>query len=198
MKIIYLNTWCGRTGKIFFDFLNARKDIDVFCFQEIYHNAESKEKHYINDNSNHNLLKELKESLPDYNHYYRPHLLDYWGLSIAVRNNIEILGEGEEYVHKQKGYDPENEAKGYTAKNLQYIDLKYKKEILSIYNFHGLYNGSGKSDNIDRIEQSTKVMCTHIWRFPVNSGNGNTYGNNNQRREVKVGTSHHQERRKVS
>ncbi len=158
MRILYLNTWCGRTGEIFSDFIKKYKDIDIFCFQEIYHNAESKEKHYINDNSNHNLLSKLKELLPDHNHYYRPHLLDYWGLSIAVKNNIKVISEGEEFVHKQKGYDPENEAKGYTAKNLQYIDIEHNQKILSIYNFHGLYSGSGKTDNADRIDQSNKLI----------------------------------------
>ncbi len=36
MKIISLNTWSGRIGQPFFDFVKKEsKDADVFCFQEV-------------------------------------------------------------------------------------------------------------------------------------------------------------------
>ena len=42
------------------------------------------------------------------------------------------------------------------------------------------------------ISQEKYVMCIHIWRFPVLSGNGNTYGTNNKRRKDEMGTAHYQ------
>tara|TARA_B100001179_G_C18395552_1_gene319360 strand:+ start:184 stop:423 length:240 start_codon:yes stop_codon:yes gene_type:complete len=35
MKIISLNTWCGRAGKSLYDFFEVYKDIDIFCLQEV-------------------------------------------------------------------------------------------------------------------------------------------------------------------
>jgi hypothetical protein len=34
---------------------------------------------------------------------------------------------------------------------------------------------------------SPKVMCKDLWRFPLEWGNGNKYGKNNQRRAFEVG-----------
>ncbi len=157
MKIMYLNTWCGRIGKPILDFIFKNDDIDIFCFQEVYHNASDKEKCFV-DNSNHNFFDDVKNLLLNYNHYFRPHLADYWGLLISSKKNIKILDEGEEYIYKEKGYDFEKEKWGFTAKNLQYLDIEYESKRLTIMNFHGLYMKNDKIDTVERLEQSNKLI----------------------------------------
>ena len=47
MKIISLNIWGGRVHKPLLDFLKNHTEVDVFCLQEVYHEAEGKELIYL-------------------------------------------------------------------------------------------------------------------------------------------------------
>lgn len=88
-----------------------------------------------------------------------PHLEDYWGLAVFFKKDLLVLDHGEIFVHKQKGYDLEQEKKGRTAKNLQYLTLQVEDyQKLTIVNFHGLWNGQGKGDSEDRLAQSENIV----------------------------------------
>src|SRR5690606_5072057 len=47
---------------------------------------------------------------------------------------------------------------GNHARNVQRISIKQDDEDLHIFNFHGLWNGSGKGDSDPRLEQSRKLI----------------------------------------
>ncbi len=157
MKILCLNTWGGRLTEKLVDFLKQHADVDVFCFQEVYNEAHGKDTIWMD--TNFDLLNDLKKALPDYLCYYDPHLSDYWGLAMFVRKELIVLEQGEWFVHKHKGHNYEQEKIGHTAKNVQYVTLKIEdQQKLTIINFHGLWNGQGKGDSDDRIEQSRQLV----------------------------------------
>jgi endonuclease/exonuclease/phosphatase family metal-dependent hydrolase len=157
MKILCLNTWGGRLTEPLIDFLKRHEDVDVFCFQEVYSRAHSKEMIWLDANLD--LLKNLKDALPEYVCYYDPHLSDYWGLAMFVRKEWEVIEQGEWFVHKHKGHDYEREKIGHSAKNVQYATLKIEdQQKITIMNFHGLWNGQGKRDSDERLEQSRELI----------------------------------------
>lgn len=141
----------------FRDFLQRHADTDVFCFQEVYHEAHGKDTIWL-DGSNFNFLNDIKAVLTDYDCYYRPHLDDWWGLAMFVKRGTKVLEEGEWYVHKYKGHNPAIEVHGYTAKNIQFLKIDLNGSPFYVLNFHGLWNGKGKSDTEERLNQSQKMI----------------------------------------
>ena len=140
----------------FLDFLNKNKEVDIFCFQEVYHNAHEKNPD-IWEGANFDLLNDLIKALPEYNYYYHPHLDDFWGLALFIKKEYAVKDHGEVFVHKYKNHDYGKERLGYTAKNIQYITLENaSNDILTVINFHGLWNGQGNTE--ERLLQSQKII----------------------------------------
>ncbi|MFA6158088.1 MAG: endonuclease/exonuclease/phosphatase family protein [Candidatus Paceibacterota bacterium] len=167
MKIITLNTWGGRAGaKNLLSFFDAHKDsVDVFCLQEIW-SAEYPQNEgrpagsipiKLSDIQTRG-LQEITAVLSNHVPYFRPHYGDNYGLLMLVRKDIKVLDEGELFVHKHKGYAPTENA-GLHARNIQYITLKEGGETLTVINFHGLWNGKGKTDSEDRLIQSKNILA---------------------------------------
>ncbi len=157
MKLISLNLWGGRVREPLLEFFKSRVDTDVFCLQEVYHDAHGKDT--IWDKANLDTLDDVRQVLPDHTVFYHPHLGDWWGLALFAEKSIAFHEVGESYVHLYKGHDMEREVLGHTAKNLQYGHMTFKGKPLTIINFHGLWNGKGKTDCAERIEQSKKIAA---------------------------------------
>lgn len=172
MKIITLNTWGGRAGEenllSFFD--KYKENTDVFCLQEIW-SSFPKELLLgriaggfplkLDTVMQEGFLK-LKEKLSEHVDYFRPHLLDHYGLLSLIKKDIRVDEEGEVFVHKYKGYLPDEYEPGSDlgrhARNIQYIKTVLNDKPLTIINFHGLWNGQGKGDSEDRLNQSKNVL----------------------------------------
>lgn len=91
MKLLSLNIWGGRIHKQLLEFLKKHEEVDIFCFQEVYHNARGKEVIYTDAMLD--IYEEIEKTLPDYQGYYRPHLRDYYGLAIFVKKNISVTSK---------------------------------------------------------------------------------------------------------
>ncbi len=156
MKIVSLNLWGGRMRDQLMEFFKTYSAVDVFCLQEVYHEAHGKDT--IWKEANLDSLNEVVRILNEHLSFYHPHLGDWWGLASFVRKNIELAEVGEKYVHLFKGHDIEREVWGHTAKNIQFIKTVYEGKPLTILNFHGLWNGQGKFDCEERLEQSRKIV----------------------------------------
>ena len=163
MKLISLNTWGGRGGhhnlmKFFVD----HKDVDFFCLQEVWSNGSDE---IIGEtaggkkleNISTKLLQDLKRNLPDHREFFHLHFRDFYGLTILVGNDHKIINEGEIFVYKERGFESSDEY-GNHARNIQYVTIEIKDLPLTIINFHGLWNGKGKTDTPDRILQSKKLL----------------------------------------
>lgn len=161
-KIISLNTWGGKMSDELKHFFEKNQDVDIFCLQEILNGGEHDADEIV-DNAgdivpkDYQLLKKIQEFLPNHKVYFRPHYKDYYGLAMFIKNNINITEEGEEFVHQYKGYIPEGDL-GFHARNIQYTKIQHNEKSFYIINFHGLWNGKGKTDTEDRIQQSKNIL----------------------------------------
>jgi endonuclease/exonuclease/phosphatase family metal-dependent hydrolase len=149
MKLITLNIWGGRIKESLLEFIKNNSDVDIFCLQEVYHNAKNK---FMNDDWIPELLilSKIQELLPSHNSYFRPVVSGVFGNAILIKNDIQVLEEGEIMIHENLEYP----GTGPThSRNLQYVHL----EEFTVINIHGLWNGKGKNDCEERILQSMKI-----------------------------------------
>ncbi len=166
MKLITLNTWGGRAGKEkLMTFFNTSKDsVGIFCLQEIWsaphEHLEGRLAGGVVIDHKHEMahgMQEISSALSNHSAYFRPHLGSDYGLMMLVNNDIDIMEEGEEFVYKHKGYVPDGDL-GNHARNIQYGTVVVNGRTVTIINFHGLWNGKGKTDTEDRIQQSKNIL----------------------------------------
>jgi len=166
MKVITLNTWGGRAGKeLLLSFFEKHKnEIDVSCLQEIWsaphthldgHDAGGVPIDH-NNIMTHG-MQDISRTRSGHIGYFRPHFGDNYGLMMFVRKGLEVVAEGEIFVYKEKGYVPNGDL-GNHARNIQYVTLLIDDKPVTIINFHGLWNGNGKTDTDDRINQSKNII----------------------------------------
>lgn len=153
MKLITLNTWGGRVREPFIKFIENNKDIDIFCFQEIYDKAEKEmSAEYPEDMLN--LFTDLKVLLPEHLGFFRPALLGVYGIAIFIKKNIIVLEEGEKFIHVSSSTAVTD---GHHSRNLQWIKFNFNGKVYTVMNVHGLWNGKGKNDTPERIAQSNTI-----------------------------------------
>lgn len=168
MKLISLNTWGGRIFEPLIDFIkNESKDTDIFCFQEIY-DTKSDIKQY-NNAIRANLLMELKNILPGFQHFYFPVLFDFddsanrvhfdlaFGLAIFAKKNIKITSNKNYFIYKDKSFSYLKKDFSNIATPLQIINLNLNGKLFTIFNFHGTPSPAAKRDTEKRLLQSEKV-----------------------------------------
>jgi endonuclease/exonuclease/phosphatase family metal-dependent hydrolase len=155
MELITFNTWGGRLGESpIRDFCEKYRNVDVFCFQEIW---ETHDLSLIDDPKvDTKLLSKMSTYLPEHQVFFRPQYRGIYGLATFVHKRHAVADEGELFVFKEQGYE-NPVAMGNHARNIQFVHLKMNGKALSIINFHGLWNGVGKTDSADRILQSEKI-----------------------------------------
>lgn len=160
MKIVSLNAWGGTAGtKGLMKFFKAHKDVDIFCLQEVFNGGED-EKQKMDEEAakkEYQLFRNIDTTLVGHSGFFRSHAGENYGLAMFIKKNLFVLEEGEHFVYKYKGfYSIDN--RGFNARNIQYIKIKHRGKDLYVINFHGLWNGQGKGDSEDRIEQSKRIL----------------------------------------
>lgn len=153
MKILSLNTWGGRIHKPLLEFFKEQQEVDIFCLQEIYHEAEGKEtnEEFLGDAFD--LFSTIKNALPNHEGYFRPSIGDYYGLAMFVKKDITLTSEGDITIYDVANYAGDSNH----SRNLQYVSFKQGNNDILIANVHGLWNGKGKTDTPERIGQSEKI-----------------------------------------
>lgn len=155
MKLISLNTWGGILKDELREFMLAQSaDTDIFCLQEIFHNAVNARE--VLGNIDINLYDTLTKLLPDHKGFYAPSQVDDEGLAIFVKPHINIDEVGDLFVHRYLNA-MENEDGRTIGRNIQFLKFNDNGQDYTVINFHGLWNGGGKTDSPDRIEQSKKI-----------------------------------------
>lgn len=153
MKLITLNIWGGHIYAPLKEFIAARPDVDIFCFQEVYHGAKQMIS-IENRTVALNIFSELQTLLPNHIGYFRPLVDGIYGMGLFVHKKIEQLKEGDYMIHHNPdypGYGPTH------SRILQWIECKINKQPYLIMNVHGLWNGRGKTDTAERLAQSNKI-----------------------------------------
>ncbi|MCX6787903.1 MAG: endonuclease/exonuclease/phosphatase family protein [Candidatus Kaiserbacteria bacterium] len=166
MRIISLNTWGGRAGKEkLLDFFKKYADTtDIFCLQEIWAEPYPYLEGCLaggvvlnNEQTMVYALREISAVLPNHATFFRPLLGENYGLLMLVRKEFQVSTEGEFFVYKQKGYSSEIDI-GDHARSIQYVTIATATKPLTVINFHGLWNGKGKTDTEERIQQSKNIL----------------------------------------
>ncbi len=158
MKILSLNTWCGRAGKDgLLDFFQRNKDIDIFCLQEIWEGGEDHAPLW-GDNIDTSLLTNISSILADHVAFFRPHYMDWYGLALFVKKDIKIIEEGDIFVFKERENAFDKDDAVNHARNLQYVTVETPKGLRTISNFHGLWNGVSKEDTYERVAQADNII----------------------------------------
>lgn len=152
-KLITLNIWGGHVGAPLSNFFSQYNEVDIFCIQEVYHNAKQK----ISDDDkvvNLNVFSELQSLLSNHKGFFTPVVNHEYGIGIFVRSGIDILNQGEILIHQNDNYP----GLGPThSRKLQWIKCKNKEKVFYVLNVHGLWNGKGKTDSSERIAQSLRI-----------------------------------------
>ncbi len=155
MKLITLNIWGGHVLAPLLEFIKAHQDTDIFCFQEVYHDAPEKisteERLVCLD-----IFAQLQKLLPNHEGFFRPVVNQVYGIATFVKKHIDILEEGEVSIH----HNPNYPGRGPThSRNLQWVECQVNHQTYSILNVHGLWNGMGKKDSTERIAQSQRIKA---------------------------------------
>lgn len=153
MKLISLNIWGGHIHQPLLEFVTARQDVDIFCLQEVYHNAP---KMITNEDRTVqlNILAELHACLPNHEVYFRPVVNNIYGIAALVSKDFQVLDEGEVSIYTNPDYTgvgPKH------SRNMQWINFQAGEQVFSVFNIHGLWNGQGKTDTPDRIAQAHNI-----------------------------------------
>ena len=150
-----LNIWGGHVQEPLLAFMKSQQDVDIFCLQEVYDQATFKNS--TDDRSvSLNILSEFKTPLPNHTAYFRPVVNGVYGIGMLVKKDIEVVDEGEIVIHDNPNYP----GMGPThSRNLQWLQCKNQDTIISVCNVHGLWNGQGKTDTPERLNQSKIIKA---------------------------------------
>ncbi|OGH06975.1 MAG: hypothetical protein A2171_02805 [Candidatus Levybacteria bacterium RBG_13_35_9] len=167
MKLICLNIWGGKIHDPLLTFIKENaKDTDIFCFQEIF----KSEKEIITNGSYSNIIKEVEALLPDFTGYFYPtadsadtagavNFPLYFGQETFIRNGINLLEEGNVYMHKkynEMSYYPNGRPN--FPRNFIYSVLEKNGKKFLVLNVHAFWSPEPKEDNPQRIKQSQIIL----------------------------------------
>jgi len=153
MKIISLNIWGGRIANPLNDFIKKHSDVDVFLLQEV-----------IDPNLDFMELKagdraKVGEILIEHNSFYRPANSNGFGLASFIKKDIQVIEEGEIFIHRERGSVLGDKWWRDIGKNLQYLKIKDRNGLeYTLFNYHGLWDALGKIDTPDRVKQSEGIV----------------------------------------
>lgn len=167
-----LNIWGGKILEPLLTFLKTHTDdVDVFCFQEVYHGNEHaknqwKANSYYGEMSM-NIYSTISEILKNHigSHAASVEIesdqeVIPYGIAIFIKKDLELTAKGTyEVFERYANLAVEENLKkiGIWNRLLQYVTINYNGSPLTIFNLHGLHTGQGKNDTEDRIEQSKQV-----------------------------------------
>lgn len=150
MKLISLNIWGGCLTQPLLYFFSKHIDIDIFCIQEVYHKAEKR----ISTDSNHvclSILEKIMRILPNHNFWFEP-VVGQYGLAIIYKKELRPINKEISQIYHNPNYCGQGPAHSRILQSIQFNDLAAR-----VINVHGLWNGQGKGDSPERINQSISI-----------------------------------------
>lgn len=153
MQLMTLNIWGGHVYEPLLTFIEKHQHIDVFCLQEVYHNAPYK----ISTDDRTlclTIFQELADLLPEHQGFFRPIVNNIYGIGMFVKNTLKIVDEGEVCIY----HNPDYPGQGPThSRILQWLQCQTPTQSYTVINVHGLWNGRGKTDSPERLQQSIAI-----------------------------------------
>ncbi|EET89771.1 MAG: endonuclease/exonuclease/phosphatase family protein [Candidatus Micrarchaeales archaeon] len=167
MRIVSLNVWGGRVYSKLAEFLEGKKTgVDIFCFQEVLDansktGNEAKATKQSYQGTEFEEVQDLYGRLENVLTGFRGFLSASYSegsekLAMFVRNGIEA-DVRTAWAHKQirvlYGGKPFE-----VGSIMQYAKISNDNGTCFIANVHGLWQGGGKEDTPERIEQSRNIL----------------------------------------
>ena len=170
--LLSLNVWYGKCFDRLIGYINECSEvIDIFCFQEML--STTSHQQWLGDGQRLNLFSEISVILPEFIGFFAP-ARDWYdqkdsqhpyhfsaGLALFIRTSIHAVCSGDIFIfgHRRHYRDYDYKQNMSAPRNLQYIITKDRdnRETM-IANFHGIWNGKGKTDTPERIAQSQSII----------------------------------------
>ncbi len=160
MKLTTLNLWGGRVKKLE-EFFDVHRDIDIWCFQEIFHGANKLSESNVRVpglEPDLDLFKTLQSHLPDYVGEFCQTFKEVYGLATFTRSKVKIIDRGETFVHRGD-WETNNDAETKDHhRKIQWLELKIDGKNLLLVNAHLTHRPQGKSDSPKRLKQSGVIV----------------------------------------
>lgn len=155
MKLEVLNIWGGRiTKELLAHISNQSSTIDIFCFQEVFNNGAPNLDRQ--QSSIMNIFDRIKTVLPEHMGYFDQGQVDEEGLAIFVRSSLSVPRHGDVVVFRKRNSLVGNDARTL-PRIIQYVEIEIRGKKYTVVNFHGLWNGQGKTDSPARLQQSKNI-----------------------------------------
>ncbi len=155
LEIIYLNIWGGKLKEKLLSFLQEKSEsVDIFCFQEVFDNGKTTRSIYQGEYMN--IFNDMQTVLPNHKGYFVASEGNEEGLSMFVKNGIDVVETGDVFVYRWKDA-MENDDSATLGRNVQYVSINKNNKKYLVASFHGLWNGVNKLDSADRIDQSNNI-----------------------------------------
>lgn len=157
MKLITLNVWGGQVKEPINSFIKKYADgVDIFCFQEVYHKAIN-HSHRSTYEVQHDFFDELHKLLPNHIGCFCPTVEDWYGVATFVKKDLVVKAFGDISIFNNPTYTGSG---GDHSRKMLWYEVsggELGDKTISILNVHGLWNGKGKTDTPDRLEQSRRI-----------------------------------------
>jgi endonuclease/exonuclease/phosphatase family metal-dependent hydrolase len=171
MKLISLNIWDARIFRPLMNFFETHEDVDIFCLQEVFNGTVAGT--FRGQGLRINGYAEIASRLPNHiGHFAQTEILDDkpekgftipYGLAIFINKKIKTVSHQHDFVFGDPSKFSNNDGRTH-RRIIQTVCILQNNKTIGISNFHGLWNGQGKTDTPDRIEQSQKLR-NHIDKY---------------------------------
>lgn len=152
MQLITLNIWGGYLKEKLLNFFAKHQDIDIFCLQEVYRSASQKIS-TCDMVLSLDIFHDIAVCLPEHQGYFCE-VVPTYGLAMFVKKSIKVIKTENVLIHPNNTYL----GRGPTHQRLmQCLTYEDRDNQVTICNVHGLWNGKGKSDSSERIQQSKAI-----------------------------------------
>lgn len=139
MRIIFLNSWFGKTGKPFLDYIKKESSTtDIFCFMEF----------------SEDLFKKVSSVLKEHNGFIEKGMLlkmfDTIDCQVIyTKKGIEVLDSEKLILYRNSRNDT-----GFAL----YVSFEINGKIVNLLNVHGKSRPGTKFDTPARLRQSEKII----------------------------------------
>jgi endonuclease/exonuclease/phosphatase family metal-dependent hydrolase len=156
-RLISLNIWGGKARDPLLEFLQRYGAlIDFFCLQEVFNGTVESS---VQPGSTPDIFSRISAVLPEHEgHFALAEQTDMTGLALFTRRSIRIDRISDTFVYRWKNSMEANNPAS-TGRNLQYVDFENGGKRFRLAHMHGLWNGQGKTDTEDRLEQSRRAKA---------------------------------------
>ena len=149
-----MNIWGGHVKEPLEELIKSNHDCDILCLQEVYRGGGEK----INRDDrwvDTSFFDKTSDWLPKHKGYFCPLVANKYGLATFIKSDIKVQKTGEVPIFDNSDFSGVG---ADHSRKFQWLACVSKEgHIFTVINLHGLWNGKGKYDCSERIEQSQIV-----------------------------------------